>query len=357
MPRKKNNNKQKNQNNRNSKYQDDEAKKVERRRKRKSALKRHGLLTSEQKASKAKKREHQRRKAQNDKMQRSVKDYFEEDLRLVHKNGQICLMGRRIESFALQMSDSVPESAVLQRRLAEGYPHHITIAGSLETYRRMRTDKMVEAMNKIAAAGSPPVNLGLGMVQNEENDIRSWHCVISWPTGQQIRNAFGLSPRNLHLTLGFQHKDLNVPKGPSTLIQYNSPALMTCQQIESLIFAALIESYTSKEGSLISLMLASAQAKLIGDEYLILAAKHSLNRVQRGERLEEFEEKCTESNSTELEGFMQYNISKVTAEMESLTMAQRLGNDFPFYEEESDFKTTAVKDVITKLESLKVDQQ
>lgn len=289
------------------------------------------------------------------------------DLRLVRKHDQLCLMGKSIEVLAQKMTNSVPESASIQRRLTEGYPYYITIATSKEMPRRMRADKKVKAMNDIAIASPPFVNLGFGMVQNEENSIRSWHCVISWPAGQQIRMAFGLRPRNLHLTLGYYPQDLNIPKGPSTLIHYSSPVVMNSQQIISLISTALIESFTSKEGSLLSLMLASAQAKVIGNKYLVLAAKHSLNRVQRRESLEEFKrtrskenmeylrETCTKGNCLELAGFMQYNMSQLETEMASLAMAQQTYDNFPFYKE-SGSKTMSVKDVITKLESLKVDQ-
>ncbi|KAG2181404.1 hypothetical protein INT43_008987 [Umbelopsis isabellina] len=366
MSRTKKNKTPQSQNNSNSNYQEDDAKKAERRRKNNAVCKRNMLSTPDQISTKARKRDQRRRRAQSRMQQPNFIDNVEEDLRLVRKNSTLCLMGRCIENLALKMASGVPEIALMQRRLTEGYPHYITIATRKEAPRRMRADRRVRVLNNIVVTSPPFVNLGLGMVQNEENDFRSWHCVISWPAGQKIRNAFGLPPRNLYLTLGYHLKDLDVPKGPSTLIHYSSPAVMTSQQIKSLIFAALIESYTSKGGSLLSLMLASAQAKLIGNEYLISAAKHSLNRVQRGERLEEFEEKCngesmevlkekcTEGNCIELAGFMQHNISNMTAELESLAMAQPVGDDFPF-NEVSDSKTSSVKEVISKLESLNVD--
>jgi DNA-binding Lrp family transcriptional regulator len=276
------------------------------------------------------------------------------DLQVVFKSGYICLMGHWVERVALQMSSSVPERALNQRRKRDGYPYHITIANAQQTAQAMRSARSLRIMNEIAAASSLPVNLGLGMVQNAQNESRSWYCVISWPAGQQIRRCFSLLPQDLHLTLGFDHKDIHIHKGPSTLLTHNiAAASLNREQIEGLIYAALLESYTSKDGSLKSLTLALAQAKLIQDEYLISSAENNLIRVRRGERLKEIE---GPTDYQLLEDFPQRTVTSVadiTVKLESLQMAQKQRPSNYLVPEISE--RTAMTNVIRKLETLEVD--
>ncbi|KAG2181407.1 hypothetical protein INT43_008990 [Umbelopsis isabellina] len=253
------------------------------------------------------------------------------------------------------MSDSVSERALNQRRMRDGYPYHITIANAKQTTSEMRSSRSLEIMNKIAAAGSPPVNLGLGMVRHAKNESRSWYCAISWPAGQQIRRYFNLLPRDLHLTLGFDHKDIHIHKGPSTLLIHNTASSpLTKQQIEGLTYAALVESYTSKEASLRSLSLALAHAEYIRDEIMISSIANSMTRVQTGTRLEEVETPFEDGNTTQLAHNMTA-VEHLTVQLESMTTSQQIYTDTGSSQEKP--RTTIMTDALTKLTLVEVDQR
>ncbi|KAJ2955426.1 hypothetical protein NQZ79_g8572 [Umbelopsis isabellina] len=287
-------------------------------------------LALEKETAKARKKERRRLKRSENKVQQSRNDYVKQDLQVVHKDGYICLMGNCVERFALQMSDSVPERALNQRRMRDGYPYHITIANAKQTTSEMRSPRSLEIMNKIAVEGTLPVNLGLGMVRHAENESRSWFCAISWPAGQQIRRYFNLLPRDLHLTLGFDHKDIHIHKGPSTLLIHNTiSSPLTKQQVEGLTYAALVESYISREASLRSLSLALAQAESIRDENLISSIANSMNRVQTGISLEEVEGPFEEGNITQLTHYQtnKTEVEDLTAQMESMETPQQSYTD------------------------------
>lgn len=253
------------------------------------------------------------------------------------------------------MSESVPERALNQRRIRDGYPYHITIANAKQTTSAMRSSRCLEIMNKIAAEGPPPVNLGLGMVRHAENESRSWYCAISWPAGQQIRKYFNLLPRDLHLTLGFDHKDIHIHKGPSTLLIHkiiSSP--LTKQQIEGLTYAALVESYTSKEASLRSLSLALAQAESIRDEILISSIANSMNRVQSGVRLEEVERPFGEINIAQVAHNMT-EVEHLTVQLETMTTSPQVYNNTGSSQKIS--RTTTMTEALTKLTLFENDQR
>lgn len=205
------------------------------------------------------------------------------ELAVRHKAGYICLMGHWVERVAREALPYVPEHALMKRKMRDGDPFHITIAKAMETTPQMRRSESLQEMYNIVRRNIPPVNLGLGMVRHGENGSRSWYCSISWAAGQQIRKMCNLPPKDFHLTLGFDHRDIHVHKGPSTLLIHHSIAttpILTKEQIKGLREAAIIEAHASKERSLISLGLALTQAELVADDALVLSIKIAMESLK-----------------------------------------------------------------------------
>lgn len=212
-----------------------------------------------------------------------AKPHRPEELAVVHKQGYIALIGQWVERIAATAICNIPDHAISNRKIRDGDAFHITISKAKETTSRMRQSSSLQQMNQLISNSPPPINLGVGMVKHENNSSRSWYCSISWAAGQQLRTMFELPPRDFHLTLGFDHKDVHVHKGPSTLLIHScitTTQILSKEQIEGLRDAALIEAHTSQERSLISFALALAQAELIADPALVLSIKHSINGLK-----------------------------------------------------------------------------
>jgi hypothetical protein len=208
---------------------------------------------------------------------------YSSELYVSHRHGYICLMGHWIERVAREALIHVPQHAIEKRKCRDGNPFHLTICKAMETTSQMRQRTVLEGMTAFAYRSRPPINLGLGMVKDNQTSTRSWYCSISWASGQQIRSEWGLPPRDFHLTLGFDVKDHHVHKGPSTLLIHSSittSLILTKEQIEGLREAAIIEAQTSVERSHISFGLALAQAELVADEVLISRIKLAMESVK-----------------------------------------------------------------------------
>lgn len=192
-------------------------------------------------------------------------------------------MGHWIERAANEALAYVPQHAIEKRKFRDGNPFHLTIFKAMETTSQMRQKAALQSMTALANRSRPPINLGLGMVRDNETSTRSWYCSISWAAGQQIRSEYGLPPKDFHLTLGFDVKDHHVHKGPSTLLIHNAVTtslIFTKEQIEGLVEAAIIEARTSAERSHISFSLALAQAEMVADEDLLSKIQLAMKSVQ-----------------------------------------------------------------------------
>jgi hypothetical protein len=192
-------------------------------------------------------------------------------------------MGHWIERAANEALACVPQHAIERRKFRDGNPFHLTICKAMETTSQMRQKAALKGMTSLANRSRPPINLGLGMVRDNETSTRSWYCSISWAAGQQIRSEYGLPPKDFHLTLGFDIKDHHVHKGPSTLLIHRSKTttlILTKEQIEGLMEAAIVESQTSAERSHISFGLALAQAEMVADEDLVSKIRLAIESVQ-----------------------------------------------------------------------------
>ncbi|CAO3593949.1 unnamed protein product [Absidia cylindrospora] len=141
--------------------------------------------------------------------------------------------------------------------------YHITFAHNIELKKYMNEHsipkkerskhlwKMIKSV--VETFGNPkdwelPVDLGLGRLEEEVPQIVptnntnneekhstiiqqqqqqqqepltthiSYFRVIHWPFGQKLRAHFGLPPTHFHVTVGFDPKDVHLPKGPNTLL-------------------------------------------------------------------------------------------------------------------------------------------
>jgi len=97
--------------------------------------------------------------------------------------------------------------------------YHITLSGydPDDNLNPEQTKSYIEGLKKISEEGSPQF-LGLGKVKFEENE--SCYILVKWDEVNDLRATMELKPLNLHITLGFETKDVHtVPKTLDTLIE------------------------------------------------------------------------------------------------------------------------------------------
>lgn len=66
-----------------------------------------------------------------------------------------------------------------------------------------------------------PEFVGLGRQTEGDNEV--YFVVVNWPEAQAVRDAFGLPPKDFHITIGYTEEDIHgVPKDETTLIDHEN---------------------------------------------------------------------------------------------------------------------------------------
>lgn len=93
--------------------------------------------------------------------------------------------------------------------------YHITLINVMEynkLMKEMNIDKFVNSLNSLFEQPIDDIKfMGLGTAERNEN--KAYFVVIKSEKLQEVRKAYGLDPKDLHITIGFLHRDVfGVPK-------------------------------------------------------------------------------------------------------------------------------------------------
>jgi hypothetical protein len=97
--------------------------------------------------------------------------------------------------------------------------HHITVISPEEAPYLLRLSRKdpEDLFGELYVEGEPEL-VGIGRQSEDDNEV--YYVVVNWPEIQDVRHAFGLPPKDLHITLGYTEEDIHgVPKDESTLIR------------------------------------------------------------------------------------------------------------------------------------------
>jgi len=133
-----------------------------------------------------------------------LKKLAEPETKAYYRNGYL---GVPVDKPILDADDQ----ALLPQGLLNRGEYHITIVSPPEMRQLKKTKGWVFDQDDVYLIPGSPHYRGLGKVTEGSN--AAYFMIVDWPGAQQVRAEWGLSPKDLHVTMGFTEKDiLNVPK-------------------------------------------------------------------------------------------------------------------------------------------------
>ena len=143
------------------------------------------------------------------------------ELRVAVVRGALVAFGLEIE---LMVKNHAPAGAVAEearrrRRDRDGDHHHITLAPKPEFTSLPAEHALVLTSVAMDFHAGRAVPIGLGVAASGRDGTRCWFVAVEWPEAQAARQAAGLRPTHLHVTVGFDGADVHgVVKGPLQLL-------------------------------------------------------------------------------------------------------------------------------------------
>ena len=135
----------------------------------------------------------------------------------------------KVTNFLDKMYELIPDdySKYLgnQQRRDHGQ-YHITILNVAECNmlsNKMGIDKFTQRIEHLTEVSVDDIQYyGLGSASKNENT--AFYIIVKSTTLEEIRKSLGLQPKDFHVTIGFNWKDVHgVDKGTSTLVEKKSP--------------------------------------------------------------------------------------------------------------------------------------
>ena len=130
----------------------------------------------------------------------------------VGKNGYIGFHDMKFYDWVKEDMDEIPSDSHINAAMRDKFKYHITLC----TDKKLMTPEFMSDIKDLTVDDFR--NKGLGQITNE-NDETVYYLVINSDKMKGIYAKHGHPDRDLHITLGFSHRDFhNVRKDESTLI-------------------------------------------------------------------------------------------------------------------------------------------